>query len=134
MIKHTSHSARRPLQLFGLWLGIGWLLVAALIYASLTPAPPQIDVEGGDKLGHILSYAVIMGWFVQLYARTMHLRFAAGFIALGISLEFIQGGTGYRSFEYLDMLANTAGVCVGWLAGRTVLAQTLFRVERHLVR
>ena len=30
------------------------------------------------------------------------------------ALEFAQGLTGYRSFEVIDMVANTLGVLIGW--------------------
>jgi hypothetical protein len=36
-----------------------------------------------------------------------------GFICLGITLEFLQQWTGYRSFELTDMLAGAAGVALG---------------------
>jgi glycopeptide antibiotics resistance protein len=56
-----------------------------------------------------------MFWFCGLY-RPLRVRafYAAGFIAMGIALEFVQGWLGYRSFEVADMVANTAGVGLGW--------------------
>jgi glycopeptide antibiotics resistance protein len=61
-----------------------------------------------------------MFWFAQLYQTTRaRLAYAAGFIAMGISLEFVQRALGYRSFEVLDMLANSAGVLLG--LGATLL-------------
>jgi glycopeptide antibiotics resistance protein len=56
-----------------------------------------------------------MFWFCVLY-RPLRVRafYAAGFIAMGIALEFVQGWLGYRSFEVADMVANTAGVGLGW--------------------
>ena len=84
-------------------------MVAAVVWGSLTPSPPA---AGNDKVGHFVVYGVLMFWFAQLYAR--RLPFAAGFIALGIALEFAQGWLGYRSFELYDMLANGAGVLLGW--------------------
>jgi hypothetical protein len=41
------------------------------------------------------------------------LGYAAGFVAMGIALEFLQGMTGYRTFDPLDMLANAVGVLGG---------------------
>ena len=29
----------------------GWLYAAAIVWLSLTPSPPHIDVAHGDKLG-----------------------------------------------------------------------------------
>jgi VanZ family protein len=35
---------------------------------------------------------------------------------MGVGLEFIQGWLGYRSYEVLDMVANTIGVLLGLAA------------------
>jgi glycopeptide antibiotics resistance protein len=86
-------------------------MVAALVWGSLAPAPPA---AGNDK----------MFWFAQLYER--RLACAVGFIALGIALEFAQGGLGYRSFELYDMLANALGVLAGW-GSALLLKKPMFR-------
>jgi len=41
---------------------------------------------------------------------------AAGFILMGIAIEFLQRMTGYRTFDVFDMLANAVGVALGWSA------------------
>jgi len=46
--------------------------------------------------------------------------YALAFVAMGIALEFLQGMTGYRSFDAMDMIANTVGVAIGWLVGTYV--------------
>ena len=97
------------------WLVAGWMLVVLVIYLSLTPAPVEIGLEQGDKLSHVFAYLVLMSWFANLYETPVQrLGLALGFILLGISLEFIQRYTGYRSFEITDMVAGTAGVAIGW--------------------
>lgn len=92
----------------------GWLLAAAIVWLSLTPSPPHVDIEGGDKLGHFLAYGLLMFWFAALY-RGMRARigYALLWIALGIALEFVQRETGYRSFGLADMVADTLGVLAG---------------------
>jgi VanZ family protein len=104
-------------RLRALWLAVGWAMVAAIVWLSLTANPPRIDIEEGDKLGHLASYATLMLWFSQLYMekRTRAL-YALGFAAMGVALEFAQGATGYRSFDLADMLANALGVLCGWAA------------------
>jgi len=98
-----------------LMLAGGWLLAAAIVVLSLMPAPPDIDVPQGDKLGHIAAYFLLSFWFCWLYpAWTTRTAYAAGWIAMGIALEFAQGATGYRSFELADMAANSLGVLLGW--------------------
>jgi len=99
------------------WLAVGWGLVAAIVWLSLTPSPPKIDFEQSDKLGHFLAYGTLMFWFSQLYvARMTRLAYAAGFVAMGVALEFIQGWTGYRDFEVYDMFADGMGVVLGGAA------------------
>lgn len=93
----------------------GWLLVLAVIWLSLTPSPPKVDFEESDKVGHLLAYGLIMFWFAQLYAaRPARVGYAALFVLMGVTLEFIQGRLGYRTYEVFDMFANTAGVLLGW--------------------
>jgi VanZ family protein len=94
----------------------GWAWAGAIVWLSLTPAPPDVGIDQGDKLGHFVAYGWLMFWFAQLYAR--RLPWAAGFVALGIALEFLQGALGYRTFDALDMVANTLGVLLGWGAAR----------------
>jgi VanZ family protein len=56
-----------------------------------------------------------MLWFCLLYAsRASRIAYACLWIGMGIGLEFAQGHLGYRSYEPLDMLANTLGVLIGW--------------------
>ena len=120
-----------------LWLALGWATAAAIVWLSLTPSPFEIDVEQGDKLGHLAAYGVLMFWFCQLYAsRRARVGYALGFIALGIALEFIQRATGYRSFELWDMVADGAGVLIGWLlaaaAGNGLPARLEAAISRWL--
>ncbi|MEJ2553767.1 MAG: VanZ family protein [Gammaproteobacteria bacterium] len=121
---------REDLRWFKLWLVMGWLLVATVIYLSLTPHPIEIDVNHGDKIGHTLAYFGMMFWFAQLYRRRSHVWWGAGFIALGVSLEYLQGWSGYRDFEYLDMVADASGVAAAWLLAGTAAARLLNGLER----
>jgi VanZ family protein len=100
-----------------LWLLLGWMLVLLVIYLSLMPDPVTLPIREGDKLEHAFAYFVLMSWFANLYARmSVRASFAAGFIALGVLLEFVQLWTGYRSFEVSDMTAGALGVAAGWVA------------------
>ena len=102
-------------------LAIGWGWAAAIVWLSLTTAPPKLDFEHGDKLGHFLAYGALMFWFCLLYFRTpIRILYAAGFIVMGIGLEFIQGWLGYRTYDPFDMLANTIGVALGWMASLVI--------------
>lgn len=93
-------------------VALGWGIVTAIVWLSVTPAPPQVDMAYGDKLGHLVAYGVLMFWFCQLYRTRVY--YAAGFILMGVALEFVQRELGYRSYDVADMLANALGVLLGW--------------------
>jgi len=104
-----------------LLLAGGWLYAAVIAFLSLTPRPPHLDISQGDKLGHFAAYALLMFWFCWLYRpRNTRLAYGAGWIAMGVALEFAQGATGYRSFELADMAANGLGVLAGAAAALTL--------------
>jgi VanZ family protein len=101
-------------------LGLGWGWAAAIVWLSLTPSPPQVDVDYGDKLGHFGAYGLLMFWFALLYPSwTVRARYLIGFIVMGVGLEFLQGMLG-RVFDVQDMLANATGVLLGAAAGLAV--------------
>ena len=124
---------RAFLRYHGLWLGLGWVWIALVIFLSLTPHPPEIEMTSGDKIGHVLAYTFLMSWFTQLYrTRAKKWSIALGLVALGIAIEFAQEQTGYRQFEVADMVADGIGVAMGLLLGETVLAHALRQAERLL--
>ena len=106
-------------------MAAGWALAAAIVWLSLTPAPPRIDLEQGDKLGHFLAYGSLMLWFSLLYPRrATRIAYAFAWTGMGVGLEFIQGQLGYRTYEVYDMYANALGVLIGWALAFAVPAET----------
>ncbi len=117
------------------WLFAGWMLVLLVVVLSLMPGPALLPATQGDKFMHIFAYAVLMSWFVNLYAAmSRRARIAAGLIALGIALEFIQRWTGYRTFDMADMAANAAGVGAGWLSAPPRLPNYLRLIEKFFTQ
>jgi VanZ family protein len=125
----------RSLKLTALWHAVGWSYVAFVIYCSLDPSPPALPgFQGADKLAHVGAYAVMMLWFGFLYLPGRpYLRLGALFVLLGIVLEFIQGATGYRSMETLDMVSDAGGILVGGLLAKTRLGLALVGLENRLL-
>jgi VanZ family protein len=113
------------------WLAIGWLLVATVIVLSLIKLGVEVPGGQSDKLGHFLAYSTLLFWFAQIYspART-RLVIAIALALMGVGLEIAQGFTGYRTFEYADMAANTAGVIGGWLLAPPRTANVLMLFEQ----
>ncbi len=115
------------------WLALGWLWVAAVFYLSLMPHPPEpVSFAGADKLEHGLTYAMLMLWFCQgCVERRARIRLFLALVAMGVGIEFLQGMSGYRYFEYADMLANTTGVLLGWGMAQTRMGYVLRMLERN---
>jgi VanZ family protein len=122
----------RSSHLDAAWLAVGWLLVASVIYLSVTPSPPEIPLEEGDKYGHLVAYGTLMFWFGQSYKGGKRWITVAALVALGIALEFVQRWTGYRSLDVWDMAADAAGVLLGLAAAPPRLPNIRLMTRRLL--
>ena len=126
-------AAENPaLRFRGLWLLIGYGLIALIVYLSVTSDPPDINtgLPYQDKLFHMLAYFTLTAWFVQIFHARRHLnRWAIAFICLGLSMEYVQSFEPTRSTEFADMIANTIGVTLGYALSATPLKHVLIRFE-----
>jgi VanZ family protein len=124
------------LRLQTLWFFMGCSLVMLVIFLSLVPNPrPIVSFKGSDKASHFLAYAVTMFWFGLVFGRDwIRIVVALGLLVLGISLEYLQGMSGYRAFEYADMAANSAGILCALLISKTPLSRSLAILEANLFR
>jgi VanZ family protein len=91
-----------------------WWLLALIVAGSLIPAPyvPQTGIS--DKLGHALGYGLLAVLGLYAYPRR-GVMVLFGVFGLGVGLEAAQAFTPTRSFEWLDIVANGAGVLLGFL-------------------
>ncbi len=114
-----------------LWFGIAYAMLAVVAVLSLMPDPPGAGVS--DKLLHFTAYAGLSAGFSTLVRFHRQLLWVVvGLIAYGILIEFLQGLTGYRFMETLDVLANSAGVMTGLLVRLTPLPRWFRRLESRL--
>jgi VanZ family protein len=102
----------------------GIVIVVAIWGLSLAPITGELDdMPGNDKLHHALAYFVCMACWGQVFVRPLpRLKTALLLVLMGALVECVQGLTPSRAFEWLDMLANTAGVSVAWLVVTVQLA------------
>ncbi len=101
------------LRRFWLLGGIGILLLLWVL--SLIPQPPTFGVRNEDKFFHVIAYGGTMWWWGQYWPRLQQrIRLAIGFALMGVAVEFVQGWTGWRTFDTHDMVANGIGVLLGW--------------------
>ena len=97
---------------------------------SFLPGSAMPSLPGTDKWHHALAYFALMlcwgQWFLQPLPR---FKLAITFVVMGALIECLQGMTTYRSFEWLDMLADAVGVVLAWMAVTLQLA-----VQRRFAR
>lgn len=121
----------RPLRWPRLWRALGAVLVLAVVVVCVIPEPPDpVAVRQSDKLYHVLGYALLAGWSVQLFAPPALWPRLLGLLLLGVALEGVQALLPWRSAEALDALANAVGVGLGALLAATPLARSLQSFER----
>jgi VanZ family protein len=100
----------------------GWVAVAAGVVLSLWPAPEHLVpwFPHADKLQHAVSFGVL-AWLGTRAGYRLWPMLALGLLALGASIEVLQGFTPTRTAEFGDWLADAAGVACGFFVDRTYL-------------
>ncbi len=90
-----------------------FLLAMVLVAALVPPIGPQSLVSISDKLLHGITFTVLALWFSGQYARHSYWRLVTGLLAFGSLIEVTQRMLPYRTAEWMDLLADAAGVTVG---------------------
>ena len=124
---HNSPGTTPSIRRFWLLGGIGILLLLWLL--SLIPQPPNFGLKNEDKLFHMIAYGGTMWWWGQYWPSwRQRLQLAVVFALMGVALEFVQGWTGWRTFDTHDMIANAIGVTLGWALVQTPAGTLLARL------
>ena len=133
--EYSGSRAAARLRFYPVWLSLGLLMVALIIYLSLAPLKPikVVEFPFRDKVAHFVAYFATTFWLGQIFRkRSTSSAIALALTALGVILEFIQGTTDYRTIDVLDMAANAVGVAAGLFLAWTRLGNTLFVLENAL--
>ena len=99
-----------------LWLLLGYSAAALVVFLSLGPTQRHVIAFAfGDKVEHVLAFAVPTWWFGQLHPSAKgHSRVAFVAAVAAITLEIAQQRVGgYACLEYGDMVASGVGILVG---------------------
>lgn len=123
----------RILRFAWLWRVTAWLLLAAVVIMSLIPGPPSPPVLTWDKSQHALAWGLLAWWFLQAWEGRRPFGWCLFLLAVAATVELLQGTTGYRTSDWLDMLANAVGVAIGFSLWYTPLGGALHWIEGRVV-
>ena len=108
-----------PLRYARRWKIAGMLLLAIVLAVALVPAdwlwPGDSDSSFfiTDKWMHGITFAALALWFSGQYARHSYWRLITGLVAFGLLIEVTQRMVSYRTADWMDLLADLAGVAIG---------------------
>lgn len=117
-----------------IWIALGICYIIFILIMSLSRIP-DVDLEIGyaDKIIHFFIYFILVGWFAQLYQKSYsRWLILFGAVLLGMLIEYLQGMTAYRSFDYADEVANTIGAACAYLLAKTRFDRLLTQFDQML--
>lgn len=108
------------------WLACTVFTLTVITLLSLNPISNLPSVPGGDKMHHIIAYAILM--FPVALKKPKHWPFIALlFLCLSGAIELLQPLVG-RHNDWLDISANWTGIILS-----TLFAQLIHRVYPSLL-
>lgn len=115
---NRSSAIRRLLFSAGarrLWTLAVVVLTLVILGLALTPRPEGLPSSGWDKLDHLAAFAVlaVCGELAWRGRPGAHLKLAAGLLAFGLLIEGGQSLVPGRSADWLDVVADGAGMALG---------------------
>ena len=97
------------------WRALLALLVVAVGYLALTPAPPAAIDFGWDKLNHVLAFSAL-GFSASLScpaSRRVRLLLLFMLFGYGGLIEVLQQFLPGRACEWTDLFADSVGIVLG---------------------
>jgi VanZ family protein len=122
-----------PLRYVWIWLLVGLLLLGFGLASALSPMPSGM-VSINDKLLHTAGFLVFMVWFGGIFERRFLPGLALGLVLYGLLIELLQGLTLTRQAEGLDLVADAAGILLGWRLSAAGLSHWCTKLESWLPR
>ena len=82
-----------------------------------------------DKWLHAVTFVVLAVWFAGQYRLRSYWRIALGLMAFGFFIELCQLMVSYRTADWIDIGANTAGIIIGLTVAMAGVGGWSLRVE-----
>lgn len=126
-----------PLRYTGLWRVLSVVILILVLLATLSPAlwffgskaSALVWFDNADKWLHGLTFVALTLWFAGVYERRAWWLTGLGLMLFGFLIEFMQLQLSYRTAEWTDIAANTAGIIVGLIVAAAGLGGWGLRVE-----
>ena len=125
------------------WHSASIALLVLVLVATMIPAAWFFDDKASalswfahvDKWLHGLTFLVLALWFAGQYRARSYWRVAAGLMVFGFLIELCQMTVSYRTADWIDIGANTAGIIAGLAVASAGLGGWCLRVEAwHMAR
>lgn len=129
-----------PLRHVRRWRLAGFALLLLVFVAALMPVAwlwPQkqefdVWIIDADKWLHAITFLLLAIWFSGQYRPQLYWRIGAGLILFGVFIEACQRLLTYRSAEWFDIAADSAGIVMGLVVAMTGLGGWSLRFEGWL--
>ncbi|MGE4241086.1 VanZ family protein [Ramlibacter sp.] len=91
-----------------------WICIAAVLVLALMPNERQ-PTTGWDKANHLLAFGTLAVLGLASWPERVR-AVAAALVGYGVLIELLQALTPHRSGDWVDVVADSCGIVVGWLA------------------
>ena len=131
-----------PVRHVGFWRFFSAVILVAVLVAALSPAFWLFDnrahalfwFQNADKWLHALTFITLALWFAGLYGKRNYWRIAVGLMLFGFVVELCQLMVSYRTADWVDIGANTAGIIIGLAVAAAGLGGWSLRFEDWYTR
>jgi hypothetical protein len=131
-----------PLRFRGIWWFASACLLVAVLIATMMPAVMYWPDRGRlldwfvhvDKWLHGITFVFLAIWFAGQYRPRSYWRIGVGLLLFGVLIEACQRLVTYRSSEWFDIVADSAGILVGLAIAAAGLGGWSLRLESWYLR
>ena len=131
-----------PLRHARRWQLASLTMLLLVLAATLMPAVWFWDdrvkalywFESVDKWLHGVTFLVLSMWFTGLYRKRSYWKIGIGLLLFGLVIEACQRMVSYRSAEWLDVGADTAGIILGLVIGAAGIGGWCLRAEERFAK
>lgn len=130
-----------PLRHARRWRIAGFVLLVSVLIVTLMPAvwmwPERQQFIAwfidADKWLHAITFVFLAIWFAGQYRPQSYWRIGVGLFFFGVFIEACQRLVTYRSAEWFDIVADSAGIVVGLAVAMAGLGGWSLRFESWMV-